>query len=169
MNDRITVHVKMKPYLRAFLIAIYGKEPVFFPKKDRLNDMLQLLLTKPPKNHIPPSDHSGTIEIVLPYFENLNIHYNHYLSERSQQTFEERVNKRFWVVYEEFLDECLLKGMTRNSAIALFIEKYNLPYNSRIEDRLRKAIYRSIRIQTKYPKRNYKFKSKKNTSDKHRK
>ena len=160
-QKRITVQIRLRPYLKAFIISIYGQEPVFFPKRDRFNDLLQLLLTKPPADHIQPHPDKSKLEVVLPYFENLNILYNHYLSDKAQKAFEERVKKRFWVIYDDFMDECLRKDLTRSTAISLFIEKYQLPYDSKIEDMLRKAIYRSVKIQTKYPKRQYNHKSRK--------
>jgi len=147
----------MKPYLKAFVLSVYGKEPVFFPKRDKLNDLLQILLAKPPSNYKPikPKDKNSCLEVILPYFENLNISTYNYLSELSQRAFEKRIKSRFWVTFEDFMDESFRNNLTKADAIALFIEKYNLPYDSYIEDMLRKSIYRSRRILQKYPKRRY--------------
>ena len=155
MNDRITVKIQMEPLLKAFLLSSYRQDqPIFFPKKDKLNDLLQLLLSKPPKNHVPKveADH---LEVIIPYFENINITSYHYLSPRNQGIFCRRVKKIFWVTFEDFMDECFRHDMGRCDAIYLFIEKYNLPVDSQIEDRLRKELYRSKRIFRKYPKRDY--------------
>lgn len=158
----------MEPYLKAFLLSCYNQEPpIFLPKRDKLNDMLQLLLAKPPKDHKPAPPDPDQLEVVIPYFENLNIMSYHYLSPANQQRFARRVKQIFWVTFEDFMDECFRHDMRRNDAIYLFIEKYNLPVDSRIEDMLRKEIYRSKRIFRKYPKREYRKtkKSRNITSD----
>jgi len=147
----------MKNYLKAFTISVYGSEPVFFPKRDKLNDLLQILLTKPPAEHKPirAAEKVDYLEIILPYFETLNINSYNFLSARSQRSFGKRLKSRFWVAFEDFMDEAFRNNMTRTDAIALFIEKYELPYDGYIEDMLRKSIYRSRRILQKYPKRRY--------------
>jgi hypothetical protein len=156
MKDRLTVKISIEPYLKAFLLSVYHQdEPIFFPKKDKLNDLLQLLLSKPPKNHIPRAVETDHLEIIIPYFENINIMSYHYLSEANQRIFCRRVKKIFWYTFEDFMDECFRQDLGRGDAIYLFIDKYNLPVDSKIEDRLRKELYRSKRIFRKYPKRNY--------------
>lgn len=146
----------MEPYLKAFLLSCYNQqEPVFFPKRDQLNDMLQLLLARPPKDLKPVPPDPDQLEVVIPYFENLNIMSYHYLSPNNQQVFARRVKQIFRVTYLDFMDECFRHEMRRNDAIYLFIEKYNIPLDTRIEDMLRKELYRSKRIFRKYPKREY--------------
>ena len=161
-RNRPTVHIRMKPFLKAFVVSVYGPQPVFFPKRDKLNDLLQLLLAKPPSSIKPikPAERSGYLEVILPYFENLNINVYNHLSENSQAAFEKRIKSRFWVTFEDFMDEAFRHGLQKNDAITLFMEKYDLPFDSYIEDMLRKAIYRSRRIQQKYPKRQYRYRKK---------
>lgn len=150
----------MEPHLKAFILSAYNQEePVFFPKRDKLNDMLQLLLSKPPKDlkysaHEPDPEEDH-LQVILPYFENLNIMSYHYLSPHNQRVFAYRIKQIFWVTYEEFMDECFRHDIRRNDAIYLFIDKYRLPVTPRIEDMLRKELYRSKRIFRKWPKREY--------------
>lgn len=155
MKDRITVKIPMEPYLKAFLVSVYKQEPLYFPKRDRLNDLLSLLLARTPKEFVPRDPHPPYAEVVLPYFENLNIMSYNYLSEASQRAFTRRVRKIFWCSFEDFMDECFRQDLGRNESVNLFIEKYNLPLDTNIEDMLRKEIYRSKRIFKKYPKRGY--------------
>ena len=124
MKDRLTVKISMDPHLKAFLLSVYRQEPpIFFPKKDKLNDMLQLLLAKPPKDvsHKKPDD--CFLEVILPYFENMNIMSYHYLSPSNQRVFARRVKQIFCVTFEDFMDECFRHDIRRNDAIYLFIEK----------------------------------------------
>lgn len=155
-QNRITVQIALKPYLKAFLLSIYGgPEPLFFPKKDKFSDLLAFLIAKAPADHVPEKRDPEKLQVILPYFEHINILSYNYLSEKSQVIFENRVSNRFWVIFEDFMDKCFQKNIRRSEAIALFIEKYQLPYDATIEDMLRKAIYRSMRLQKKYPVRKY--------------
>lgn len=161
-QERLTVQIKIKPHLKAFLLSVYGEQqPLFFPKKDKFNELLAFLLSKPPADYKPKPINTTDLQVIIPYFEHINIvSYNH-LSRRSQRIFENRINTRFWVTYEDFLDVCFRHNIKRSEAITLFIEKYNLPYTTYIEDMLRKAIYRSRVIQKKYPTRTYTKRKKK--------
>lgn len=157
MKDRITVKISMEPHLKAFLLAVYRQDPpIFFPKKDKLNDLIQLLLDKPPRDcKHKPHPEGEYLEVIIPYFEFKNIMSYHYLSADNQRIFCRRAKKLFWVTFEDFMDECFRQDLRRNDAINLFIDKYNIPVDSKIEDMLRKEIYRSKKIFRKYPKREY--------------
>lgn len=156
MNDRLTVKISMAPYLKAFLLSIYHQEPpIFFPKKDKLNDLLHLLLKKQPKNHFNKDPECDYLEIIIPYFEDKNIMSYNYITPEAQRIFCRRVTMIFWSTFEDFMDEYFRQDMRRNDSIYLFIEKYNLPEDSKIVDRIRKELYRSKKIFRKYPKRDY--------------
>ena len=156
-QNRPTILIKMNPFLKAFFISVYGPEPVFIPKRDKFNDVLKLTLAKTPKDYKPVkvSDRVEYVEIIIPYFETLNINTYNYLSQNNQRAFENRVRSKFWVTFEDLMDECFRNDLSRIESISLFIEKYNLPDNIEVEDMLRKALYRSRRIFQKYPKRSY--------------
>lgn len=156
MKDRLTVKIAMEPYLQAFLICVYRQQPpLFFPKRDRLNDLLQILLAKPPKDHKPRPSERDHLEVIIPYFENLNIMSYHYLSIRNQVIFSKKVKQMFNCTYIDFMEKCFMNDISKNDAIALFLEKYDIPVDDKIEDMLRKQLYRSKRITRKYPIRDY--------------
>lgn len=146
----------MEPHLKAFLISVYRQEPpIFFPKRDRLNDLLQLLLAKPPRD-LKLKPHEGCyLEVIIPYFENLNVMSYHYLSEKNQRVFAKKVRQMFAVTFIDFMEECFRQDLSKNDSIYLFLEKYNIPVDEKIEDTLRKSLYRSKRITRKYPTRDY--------------
>lgn len=146
----------MEPYLKAYLLSVYRQEPpIFFPKRDRLNDLLQLLLAKPPINlkHKPPDE--CYLEVIVPYFENLNIMSYHYLSATNQRLFAKKVKQMFTVTFLDFMEKCFLNDLGKSDSVYLFLEKYNIPVDSKIEDMLRKTLYRSKRLTRKYPTRDY--------------
>lgn len=146
----------MEPYLKEFLLSVHRQDPpVFFPKRDRLNDLLQLLLTKPPKDlKIFPREECY-LEVIVPYFENLNILSYNYLSPSAEKLFAKKVKQMFNVTFIDFMEECFRNDLGKTDSIYLFLEKYNITADSQIEDMLRKTLYRSKRILRKYPRREY--------------
>jgi hypothetical protein len=79
----------------------------------------------------------------------------HYLSPECQRIFCTWVKKIFWATFEDFMDDCHLQGMRKKDSIWLFMEKYNIPVELDIEDRLKKELYRSKLLFRKYAKREY--------------
>ncbi len=155
-NDRLTVSCEMKPYLKAFLLSCYGNsDPLYLPKSDKFASLLSLLLSPTPDDYKPVPKSPNTVNIIIPYYNYLNISTHNYLTANSQKIFASRVESRFWVQYETCMDAYFLENIKRIDAIVLFIEKYNLPYTSVLEGMLRKAIYRSRRLTKKHHVRNY--------------
>ena len=159
MKKRITVKMKMEKHLISFLYAVYQadspNEPLFLPKRDRLNKLLSKLLTRPPIDYQPP-EHDSYLELMIPYFEKININSMNHISIKGQRIFARNVKNIFTIEFFEFIDECLLVEMERIDAVNLFIEKYNLPDDLSFQDRLLKTIYRSKKIMKKFPPRAYK-------------
>lgn len=161
MSKRMTVNIKMDDYLIRFLYSVYQPdkldEPLFLPGRHRLNKNLSLLLSRPPET---PTLCGGPsyLELVIPYFENVNINSVNYISQKSQRTFSRLVRNIFTVQYFEFIDDCLINSIERIDAVNLFIEKYNQPDDLKFQDRLLKMIYRSKKIMKKSPTRTYKKK-----------
>lgn len=154
----------MEQHLVDFLYAVYQpnqkNEPLFIIKRDRLNKLLSLLLSKPPPEYNPfKKTKEPYLELILPYFEKLNINTYYYLSHRSQRIFAKQVSTIFDVQFFNFIDDCMIEGLDKIEAINLFIEKYTLPDHLNFQDRLLKKIQRSEKILKKFPTRSYKKRS----------
>lgn len=93
--------------------------------------------------------------MIVPYFENLNIMSYHYLSATNQRLFAKKVKQMFTVTFLDFMEKCFLNDLGKSDSVYLFLEKYNIPVDSKIEDMLRKTLYRSKRLTRKYPTRDY--------------
>ena len=159
MKKRLTIKIKMEEHLISFLYSVYQptktQEALFLPSRDRLNKLLSLLLTRPPSEQTPPEE--GTyLELVIPYFEKININSINHISIRAQKTFARSVKKIYTIQFFEFIDDCLISGFEKIDAVNLFIEKYNLPDDLAFQERLLKSIYRSKKIMNKFPPRSYK-------------
>ena len=92
----VTTKIKLKPYLREFLIAKFGEEPIRFPENSDLLALIHVLRIKPPKRDIVQDD--VNTEIVIPY-QRLGRDprtYN-YLGKRAQMEFQKRVHTLFCI------------------------------------------------------------------------
>jgi len=150
----------MENYLVDFLYSINQpenrKEPLFIIKRSRLSKLLGVLLAKPPANYKPEVISDSFVEIIIPYFQNININSNNWMSPRAQKLFEKQVQQVFEVEFFEFIDDCMINDIDKLDAINIFIEKYQLSDSLTFQDRLLKKLYRSKKIIKKFPTREYK-------------
>ena len=58
----VTTKIKLKPYLREFLIAKFGEEPIRFPENSDLLALIHVLRIKPPKRDIVQDDASVILQ-----------------------------------------------------------------------------------------------------------
>jgi hypothetical protein len=158
-NNRLSIYVKMDPFLKAFCISIFGEEPIFIPRN---NDgiyigIFEKYLVKPTIHDIIsiPEDRSNILEITLPYYPNTNINVKNFLSANSQAIIKQRVADLFWEDYYRYMTESYKDNIPISNAIMFFIEKHNLPYKGKIDEMLRKSLYRRKKLIFQRPKRQY--------------
>ncbi len=158
MQNRHTLKIKMKPYLKAFIVHVHGKgsEPVFVPKKDPISRFLNHSLIKRPVNVkeiiLPDEDY---IELILPFFEwHSPLVYN-YMTGKTEVIFENLIQDIFWVTFTRFSNEKFLAGIPTNLVPHLYIAQYELPDDESLENNLVKYIYRHQSKFVKSPIRNY--------------
>jgi len=161
MKKRITVKIKMDQYLVDFMYAVFQPgethEPLFIPKRHKLNKLLSFLLVKPPEDYNPFEKMSEPyLELIIPYFEKFNINTYNYLSRKSQRTFAKKVMDVFDIAFFEFVEPLIIDGIDKIDAVNLFIEKYNQPDTLRFQERLTKKLQRSLKFSDKKPKKSYK-------------
>ncbi len=159
---RTVVHIRMKPYLKAFFLSLYPEqqEPIFMPKRDKFNEALAFLLSKAPRDFNQAQISSKTdLRIMLPYFEHLNALTHNYLSEKAQRAFCRTVSTMFNYLFIDFMLANYSHGFSRNDGIDMFLEKYKIPQHSYITEMLVKMVYRHVDLKKKYPKRKYERKN----------
>lgn len=158
-TDRITIRVPIKPYLKSFVLSYYNsQEPILFPKRGKINFIIRNLLKKQPEKRCFTDNVGINLEIILPYYEDLNIMSYNYINPEDEKVLNEWLEMIFWTKFDEFIDTEYLQGIRQNVSISAFLEKYNIQES--IEDMLKKRIYRSRLTCRKTPKRYYKKKTK---------
>ncbi|MHC1707406.1 MAG: hypothetical protein AB9842_07780 [Bacteroidales bacterium] len=137
----MTVILEMKPYLKQYLLALYGpQEPIMFPRKSDHNSFLIRHLGRPPANSRPTRKTEDSIEIALPFTQLKNLMANNYLSVNDRKAFRRELEREFVYNFHLFIRERMREGMERKLATIEFMEVHNI----REEDLSYAAFYRNF-------------------------
>lgn len=149
------ISIPIKPYLKDFLINMYGQEPIPASKKNLIGILIEPLLQKPPADYIPSKtikdDNSILVDVVWYNKEcgsRKNPLFNYYLGKDDQISFNKGVAKIFNTEFFSFVDGHLLAFQQLNrsveikNTINLFCEKNNISIDHANYDMLQKSYYR---------------------------
>ena len=121
----VTSRIKIKEYLKEYLISIYGSEPVRFPDDSDLLATLHDVRITRPRN--APDDEENNLEIVIPYQKvGKNARTHNYLSRRGQLELQKKVQRLFSASLNEFVSDCRTKGYEYQASIEMFADLHNL-------------------------------------------
>jgi hypothetical protein len=162
MPSPMTIKIECEPYLKEFMQAIFGPEPISFPRNHVLNYTIRHLLDRPPRDYVEQKDYETYVEIALPYCEETNVIYNFYLSEKSKQILRNRMEREFRLAFRDDVNKSRLTGINKKDAVGLFIDKYEL--NADIIDMLEKDYQRNSSLRSWKNRKLQRKKNIKNTS-----
>lgn len=122
----ITTRIKLKPYLREFLIAKFGEEPIRFPENSDLLVFVHEFRTKPPKITVHNSEENT--EIVIPYQkQGRDPRTYNYLGKRAQMEFQKKVHTLFCATLNDYVAHKVhVLGLEWQAAIELFTETFQI-------------------------------------------
>jgi hypothetical protein len=134
-----TTKIKIKAYLREFLVHEYGEEPVRFPDNSDILAFIHELRIRQPKQAPPPA---GNLEIVIPFQKHGKDPREHnYLTRRSQLVIQNKVYTLFSAVLNDYVARKVhLLGLEYRDAIGMFMEEYEI--DSITYDALKQKNYR---------------------------
>lgn len=121
----VTSRIKIKEYLREYLISLYGAEPVRFPDDSDLLATLHDVRITRPKN--VPEEEDGNLEIVIPYQKiGKNARTHNYISRRGQLELQKKIQRHFSASLNEYVSECRIKGYEYQASVEMFADEHNL-------------------------------------------
>ena len=127
MCSNQTIRIKVKSYLKKYLIKLYGPEPIKFPKNHYYNRFIVLRLKKPGKYFYEKiDDPSNYIEIMLPYNNLKNVVSYNYLSHESKIELRKEFLKDFRADFSKFISDKISEGFNRSDATILLMNYYDL-------------------------------------------
>lgn len=124
--DIITTKIRLKPYLKEFLIHFYGEEPIRFPQDSDLLVFLHVYRSKPPR--IKPQMDEANTEIVVPFQKSGRDPrtYNH-LGKRAQIELQRKVHTLFCATLNDYVaNKVHVEHLSWQAAIELFAEEYEI-------------------------------------------
>ena len=135
-----TISIPLKPYLRDYLIARFGAEPIRFPKGSDESIRLLDLLNKPPIGRI----NKGAATFELPYSDFKDPRVYNYLSDNSIAIFSRYLADIFWHDFRDQMraNERIYPGIQYKDSIGMFTEKYSIHPDSIEFETLKKHYYR---------------------------
>ena len=150
-----SVFITLEPYLAQWLIHECGGEtPIRMKRGSAEADILELWLSKPPKDpewspQLTPLP--GQVEVILPYFNNKNIRYNYYLSPRGEVCLHACIKNRFRV--QLWKDLYTIGNVTKRNDIAIseWMEAHGIEVNDTNWNTIAKILQRKRAIY--YPDR----------------
>lgn len=145
----MTVNVPLtdrQKYLKPFYENVFGN-PVVFEKNSEQHRLLRRLLNKPPKNYIPGRSSENSITISVPYYEDLNIEYNNYLSERAIKVLRGDLYDLFYISLIKNVRDLVNTNVLIKDAVLLFMEKTGISEDH--FDCLSKIVYRNRKKKQK--------------------
>ena len=143
MADVVTVYIKIKPYLKKYLISKSENKrvPVKFHRKHDFNIMLISLVTnynylkqiqiedrENIKQYFSPSLHKNPDEIciILPFNDRKDVRSYNYLSVQNKWKFTSEVRLNFNFEFSRFMYRELKKGKQRKDIINEFKKLHNI-------------------------------------------
>jgi len=126
MPSPMTISIRIQPYLVDFLTAVYGPQPIAFPRKDNFNRILNKFMDREPATYSNYHRSDTNLEIQLPYFEDKNVLYNFSLSPIQESILIDKIENMFKLSFRDEIDQCLLIGIKKIDAVHLFMDKYKI-------------------------------------------
>ena len=122
----MTITIRVRSYHKSFLTAIYGVEPLSFPRKDDFNRILNLLLTNNPPEYSAYDRSDVNLEIRLPFFEDKDVRSYFHLSPTREKILFDKIDDLFKIVFRDEMDQYTTMGVAVHTAVRLFMENYRL-------------------------------------------
>ncbi|MFZ4546820.1 MAG: hypothetical protein ACOYN4_05275 [Bacteroidales bacterium] len=145
MPSPISITVHCAPHLVRFMVAVYGPQPLQFPRKDNFSMLLNYLLEKESDAETTVDPHDEKLEIQLPYFENKNVLYNYVLTPMKESIFINKIDERFRLSFNDEMNRATLVGISKIDSVHLFMDSYNMPEDC--IDMLLKSYQRYIKLK----------------------
>lgn len=145
MTINIPVSDRQK-YIKSFYDEVFGN-PIRFDKSCEQHRLLRRLLKKAPENYKPEIPSENSLTISVPRFDDLNIEYNNYLSERAKRIFYQDLYDLFFISLIKYVRELEKSRVQIKDAVLEFMERTNIPEDH--FDCLIKIVYRNRKKKQK--------------------
>lgn len=126
--NTITTKIKLKTYLKEFLISLYGDEPLIFPQNSDLLIFLHTFRMKPPKKRVTIPEEETNTTIIIPFQKmGRDSRTYNYLGRRAQIELQKKVHTLFCVTLNDYIAQKVhIEHLSWQAAIELFAEEFEI-------------------------------------------
>ena len=147
-----TITVRLKPYLREFLICKLQEDANCISRINIIGAILEPLVAYLPKNEPLPKPHPDDFTFEIPTVFNLlnTKHHTVYVPEYNQKIFARILRMYFYEIFFNYMDDKVRYKDEIKDCIFLFCSDYNITFNQIKFDTLSKSYYRYRQKKKRY-------------------
>lgn len=146
MSEFTVTVTNIKPYLVDFLLGQYPDYVEFGKLTASLNiypgKLIHELLAPQPQNYEVANKNTEGMEIILPYYNDLNVRSRNYLSINSQRIFCKKIRAHFTARLVEYIQDAMRSGIDFIDAVDRFMEIKSINPENITRNALIKDFYR---------------------------
>jgi len=149
-EDRPTITIKLKPYLQEYLLCSLDTNRA--SRNNLIGKLLKPLLEVRPPDQIPVFPKGPEyITFVLPYYNDLWVKSNLWVSKRNQEIFESYLEWHFKDLFYQYMDDKVRFYKSFKKCILQFCYDHNITFSHLNYELLKKNYYRK-RVRRKTEK-----------------
>jgi hypothetical protein len=140
-DDRPTITIKLKPYLQEYLLCSLNTNSA--SRSNLIGKLLKPLLEVRPTGTIPVFPKGEQyITFVLPYYNDLWVKSNLWVTERNQEIFESYLEWHFKELFFHYMDDKVRFYKSFKKCILQFCSDHNITFSYLNYELLKKDYYR---------------------------
>ena len=140
-NERPTITVKLKPYLQEYLVCSLNTNRA--SRTNLIGKLLKPLLEIRPVDQVPEFPKGPEyVTFILPYYEDLWVKSNLWVSPRNQEIFESYLEWHFKELFFHYMDDKVRFYRSFKKCILQFCYDHNVTFSYLNYELLKKDYYR---------------------------
>lgn len=144
------IYLHLEPYLAEwYLHENENVEPVHLKRGSAESDIVELFLTKLPKDAVPDSEDDANVRIVIPYFRARDPMTYNYLPPRAKKALAKTIYTRFRVQLWEELHRLENTETFITDLIYAWMEKHGISCSPENCETIRQCYYRKRKTYSK--------------------
>ena len=141
--SEITVNVKMPQYLAQWFVHEQGGEPIMLDKGSAESKILQIFITRPPKDYLPGTKQADEVAVCIPESRTKNPLYFNYLPKNARDLLVSCIHDRFVMSLFTDLNKISNLGIKRKQLIITWMRSHGIEYSGTNWDVIEKNYLRA--------------------------
>lgn len=149
MYEYMFIYLNLESYLADWFINECGGNPCKLKKGGAEANILELLLTRPPRDYIPDMGKDANVTIEIPSFPYKKKEFYNYMSPKAKETLIRAIYVRFRVQLWEELHPFMQNEVEISSLIYAWMESHGIDCTPNNWEAIRQMYYRKRKTYRK--------------------